>query len=178
MRPLLTALIFFGATMGALDVAAIAAADRHQAPWLAGALPATFAAAGLVGGALYVRWQPASAPTARHLTTVGALFAASWLPLLVPASPAVMLLLIALLGAMFVPLLTVASLMVTALAPPGTSTEAVGWVVSAARMGLAMGTALAGPLGGHFTVPLLAAAVCALLLAACTAPAPAARSTL
>ncbi|MFD5268127.1 hypothetical protein [Streptomyces sp. NPDC058335] len=50
---------------------------------------------------------------------------------------------------MFVPLLTVASLTVTSLAPPGTSTEAIGWMSSAMRLGLAGGTALAGPLGGH-----------------------------
>ncbi|MER6474556.1 hypothetical protein [Streptomyces collinus] len=71
---------------------------------------------------------------------------------------------------MFVPLLTVASLTVTVLAPPGTSTEAVGWMSSAIRLGVAGGTALAGPLGGHFTLPLLAAALCAPLLCA---PAPA-----
>ncbi|WP_317440749.1 hypothetical protein [Streptomyces collinus] len=42
---------------------------------------------------------------------------------------------------------------------------------SAIRLGVAGGTALAGPLGGHFTLPLLAAALCALLL---SAPTPAA----
>ncbi|MFJ4950801.1 hypothetical protein [Streptomyces sp. NPDC088760] len=52
----------------------------------------------------------------------------------------------------------------TVLAPPGTSTEAVGWMSSAIRLGVAGGTALAGPLGGTFTVPLTAAALCALLL--------------
>ncbi|MFI5977697.1 hypothetical protein [Streptomyces sp. NPDC051452] len=51
-------------------------------------------------------------------------------------------------------MLTVASLHVTALTPPGTSTEAVGWISSAMRLGVTGGTAPAGPLGGHFTVPL------------------------
>src|SRR5690606_40972792 len=50
--------------------------------------------------------------------------------------------------------------------------EAVGWMSSAIRLGLAGGTALAGPLGGHFAVPLMAAALCALLLSARTATAP------
>ncbi|MFE5406091.1 hypothetical protein ACFQ9Z_32915 [Streptomyces sp. NPDC056580] len=45
---------------------------------------------------------------------------------------------------------------------------------SAIRLGLAGGTALAGPLNGHFSVPLMAAAGCALLLSARTTPAPAA----
>ncbi|UXY25057.1 hypothetical protein N8I84_42325 (plasmid) [Streptomyces cynarae] len=39
--------------MGALDVAAIAAATHHHAAWLAGALPAVFSAAGLLGGVLF-----------------------------------------------------------------------------------------------------------------------------
>ncbi|WP_333754130.1 hypothetical protein [Streptomyces sp. IBSBF 3352] len=48
-------------------------------------------------------------------------------------------------------------------------------MASAIRLGLAGGTALAGPLGGHFAVPLTAAA-CVLLLCVRTAPTPAAVS--
>lgn len=170
MRPLLISLVFLGATVGALDVAGIAVAERQDASWLAGALPATFSAAGLVGGVLFARFQPATAPRPRHLMLLGTAFAAGWLPLLAPL-PALAILALAMLpGALFVPLLTVASLTVTSLAPPGTSTETVGWMSSAIRLGLAGGTALAGPLGGHFAVPLMAAAVCALLLSARPAP--------
>lgn len=97
-------------------------------------------------------------------------FAACWLPLLAPLPAAAVLLLVMLPGAAFVPVLTVASLTLASIAPPGTSTEAVGWMSSAIRLGLAGGTALAGPLGGHFAVPLMAAALCALLLSARTAP--------
>ncbi|WP_333774195.1 hypothetical protein [Streptomyces sp. IBSBF 3136] len=91
-------------------------------------------------------------------------------PLGVLRPPAMRLLLCALvfLGGM-VGALDVA---VTTLAPPGTSTEAVGWM-SSAILGVAGGTALAGPLGGHFILPLLAAALCALLLSALTTPAAA-----
>jgi MFS family permease len=173
MRPLLIALLFLGATVGALDVAAIATADRQDTSWLAGALPATFSAAGLLGGILFARLQPVTAPKPRHLLLLGAAFAACWLPLLAPLPALAILALAVLPGALFVPLLTVASLTVTALAPPGTGTEAVGWMSSAIRLGLAGGTALAGPLGGHFAVPLLAAALCALLLPVRTAPASA-----
>ncbi|WP_333776972.1 hypothetical protein [Streptomyces sp. IBSBF 3136] len=102
---------------------------------------------------------------------LAALFAAGWLPLLAPLPAPAVLALAMLPGTLFVPLLTVANLTVTALAPPGTSTEAVGWMSSAIRLGVASGTTLAGPLGGHFTLPLLAAALCALLL---SAPTPAA----
>lgn len=172
MRPLLIALVFLGATVGALDVAAIATADRQHASWLAGALPATFSAAGLLGGILFARFQPATGPRPRHLLLLGAAFAACWLPLLAPLPALAVLALAMLPGALFVPLLTVASLTVTSLTPPGTSTEAVGWMSCAMRLGLAGGTALAGPLGGHFALPLLAAAGCALLLGARPVSAP------
>ncbi|MGW3390496.1 MFS transporter [Streptomyces cinereoruber] len=172
MRPLLLSLVFLGATIGALDVAAIAVAEHHDAPWLAGVLPAAFSTAGLLGGTLFARLQPTTAPRPRHLVLLGAAYAACWLPLLAPLPTPAVLVLALLPGALFVPLLTVASLTVTALAPPGTSTEAVGWLSSAMRLGLAAGTALAGPLGGHFALPLIAAAGCALLLTARTTPAP------
>ncbi|MFF8401705.1 MFS transporter [Streptomyces sp. NPDC015684] len=181
LRLLLCALVFLGGTVGALDVASIAVAGRQDAAWLAGALPAVFSAAGLLGGVLFARLQPATAPKPRHLLLVAALFAAAWLPLLAPLPTPAVLAAAVLPGALFVPLLTVASLTLTALAPAGTSTEAVGWMSSAMRLGLAGGTALAGPLGGHFTLPLAAAALCALLLwpptsssSSSSAPAPAA----
>ncbi|MFC8784940.1 MFS transporter [Streptomyces nigra] len=174
MRLLLASLVFLGATIGALDVAAIAVAQRQDASWLAGVLPAAFSAAGLLGGVAFARLQPTTAPQPRHLMVLGAAYAACWLPLLSPLHAAGVLLLALLPGALFVPLLTVASLTVTRLAPPGTSTEAVGWMASAIGLGLAGGTALAGPLGGHFAVPLMAAAGCALLLCVRTAPTPAA----
>ncbi|MEU7031578.1 MFS transporter [Streptomyces sp. NPDC046275] len=172
MRRLLLSLVCLGATVGALDVAGIAVAEHQDASWLAGALPAAFSAAGLLGGVLFARLQPTTAPRPRHLMLLGAAYAACWLPLLAPLPAPAVLALALLPGALFVPLLTVASLTVTALAPPGTSTEAVGWMSSAMRLGLAGGTALAGPLSGHFAVPLVAAAGCALLLTARTAPAP------
>lgn len=62
LRLLLFALVFLGGTVGALDVASIAVAGRQDAAWLAGALPAVFSAAGLLGGILFARLQPATAP--------------------------------------------------------------------------------------------------------------------
>ncbi|MEV5645364.1 hypothetical protein AB0L67_35395 [Streptomyces flaveolus] len=57
-----TALVCLGVTVGALDVAAIAVADRQDASWLAGALPAVFSGAGLAGGVVFARCQPATPP--------------------------------------------------------------------------------------------------------------------
>ncbi|MFF8883262.1 MFS transporter [Streptomyces flaveolus] len=177
MRAVLLALVCLGVTVGALDVAAIAVAGRQDASWLAGALPAVFSGAGLAGGVVFARFQPATAPRPRHLLLLGAVFAACWLPLLIPLPAPAVLAAVTLPGALFVPVLTVTGLTVTTLAPPGTTTEAVGWMSSAIRLGLAAGTALAGPLGGHFALPLMAAAAGALVLTARThtpAPAPAA----
>jgi predicted MFS family arabinose efflux permease len=128
---------------------------------------------------VFARFQPATAPRPRHLLVLGAVFAACWLPLLAPLPAPVILAAVMLPGALFVPLLTVAGLTITALAPPGTTTEAVGWMSSAIRLGLAAGTAMAGPLGGHFALPLMAAVLGALVLSARThthtcVPAPAA----
>ncbi|MFF4443024.1 MFS transporter [Streptomyces sp. NPDC001621] len=117
MRLLLCALVFLGGTVGALDVASIAVAGRQDTPWLAGALPAVFSAAGLLGGVLFARLQPATAPQPRHLLLVAALFAAGWLPLL--ASLPAVLAAAVLPGALFVPLLTVASPTTPPTSPPG-----------------------------------------------------------
>ncbi|MFF9497262.1 hypothetical protein [Streptomyces flaveolus] len=96
------------------------------------------------------------------------MFAACWLPLLVRLPAPVVLAAVLLPGALFVPVLTVAGLTVTAPAPPGTTTEAVGWMSGAIRLGLAAGTALAGPFDGHVALPLMAAALGVLILTACT----------
>lgn len=172
MRPLLAAMVFLGVTAGALDVAAVTAAARSHATWLAGAIPAAFSAAGICGAALFAR-RPAlsSDRRARHLLVPAVVFTACWIPLLAPAPPLLLLGLVLLPGALFVALLTASSLTIAALAPPGTTTEATGWMTSALRLGTAAGTALAGPLTGSFTVPLTAAAVCALLLGIRTDPA-------
>ncbi|CAM5648466.1 hypothetical protein SVIRM249S_07101 [Streptomyces viridochromogenes] len=59
MRLLLASLVFLGATIGALDVAAIAVAQRQDASWLAGVLPAAFSAADCSA----VPRSPASSPS-------------------------------------------------------------------------------------------------------------------
>ncbi|MEU1466409.1 hypothetical protein ABZ467_38660 [Streptomyces sp. NPDC005727] len=75
------------ADLAARIIAAIAVAARQDASWLAGALPAAFSAAGLLGGTLFARFQPTTAPRPRHLLLLGAAYAACWLPLLAPVRP-------------------------------------------------------------------------------------------
>ncbi|GJF25271.1 hypothetical protein SHO565_58350 [Streptomyces sp. HO565] len=105
------------------------------------------------------------------------MFAACWLPLLVPLPAPVVLAAVMLPGALFVPVLTVARSGGDRAGPAGDDHGGGGWMSSAIRLGLAAGTALAGPLDGHFALPLMAAAVGALVRSARThtpASAPAA----
>ncbi|MEW2513771.1 hypothetical protein [Streptomyces sp. NPDC046870] len=135
MRPLLLALVFLGATARALDVAAIAMAGRQHASWPAGTLSAAFPAAGLLGGALFARLQPANGTSPREPLLLGAAYAVCWFPLLAPLPAPAVLLLALLPGALFVPLLTVAGLRVTTLArgarPPRRSAGSPAPCVSA-----------------------------------------------
>ncbi len=170
MRFLLLAMVFLGTTVGALDVAAVAAAARYDNGWLAGALPAGFALAGLAGGVLFVRYRP-RLPQHQELPVAAAAFAVAWLPLVGDVGALTVVLAVLLPGLLFVPLLTLVSFALTDLAPPGTGAEAVGWLSTAIRLGLAAGTALAGHGAGSFGIPLASAAVCALVLAALSRPA-------
>ncbi|MEV6103256.1 MFS transporter [Streptomyces sp. NPDC051940] len=167
MRRLLLALLGVGAALGALNVAALAAAERHRAGWLAAALPMALSAAGIAGGAVYHRWYRPGGDPWRRLTWLTAAFAACWLPLLVfDPPPAVAVVLVAPVGICFIPLLTIACRLVDLLAPPGRGTEANTWLVAAFGASVALGH-LAGEAGGSYAVPACTAtAAVAVLLTA------------
>jgi hypothetical protein len=159
----LLAMILIGGCVGALDVAALAASDRHAVVWLAGALPAIFSLAGLIGGLAYCRVSRCS-PRLRRLAALGGGFAVCWLPLATDPPPAAALACVVLPGLVFVPLLTEASLHLTDRAPAGTTAEVVGWLGSSIRGGLAGGTAAAGAMAGHLLLPAAAATIGAAAL--------------
>ncbi|WP_455361264.1 MFS transporter [Streptomyces sp. SYSU K21746] len=163
MRILLLALVAVGAALGALNVGALAAGERHEAAWLAGAMPAALSIGALLGSAAFTarRW---GGSTGHQLTLVGAAFALAWLPLCLDPGPYLAVAFSALPGFFFGPLLTCAYLAIDALAVPGTVTESFGWLVSAFGIGTALGTAAAGPFGGSWAVPAVAAALAVVLL--------------
>lgn len=143
LRLLFTALAGVGIAIGALNVLAVGAAERHEAEWLAGTLPAALPAGTLLGGLLYnCRAWPSS--NAAHLLAGAGGFAIGWLPLLSDPGPTAAVLLVAVPGMFLAPLLTSSFHAVHTLAPAGTATEASAWLIAAIGIGQAAGTALAG----------------------------------
>ncbi|MER7772379.1 hypothetical protein [Kitasatospora sp. NPDC096140] len=157
LRVLFAALIGTGVALGAVNVLALSAAERHHAGWLAGVMPAALSSIGsMLGGLAYCRHAWPGAP-ARHLVAASIGFAAGWLPLLPDPAPAVAVLGAVLPGTFLAPLLTAAFLTVDRLAPEGESTDAFAWLIACIGIGQATGTALTSivaPAG-----PLLVAAV-------------------
>ncbi|MFB7128243.1 MFS transporter [Kitasatospora sp. NPDC056273] len=155
LRVLFAALIGTGVALGAVNVLALSAAERHHAGWLAGVMPAALSIGSMLGGLAYGRHAWPGAP-AKHLVAASIGFAAGWLPLLLPdPAPAVAVLGAVLPGTFLAPLLTAAFLTVDRLAPHGESTEAFAWLIACIGVGQAAGTALAS----LTTAPLLVAAV-------------------
>ncbi|MFE3874878.1 MFS transporter [Kitasatospora sp. NPDC059146] len=154
LRVLFAALIGTGVALGAVNVLALSAAERHHAGWLAGVMPAALSIGSMLGGLAYGRHAWPGAPT-RHLVAASVGFAAGWLPLLPDPAPTVAVLGAVLPGTFLAPLLTAAFLTVDRLAPEGESTEAFAWLIACIGIGQAAGTALAS----LAAVPLLVAAV-------------------
>ncbi|MEV4555740.1 MFS transporter [Kitasatospora sp. NPDC049285] len=161
LRVLFATLTGIGVALGAVNVLALSAAERHHAGWLAGLVPAALSVGSTVGGLVYGRrtW-PASALA--HLVTATAGFAIGWLPLLPDPAPAVAVVCAVLPGLFLAPLLTASFVTVNALAPRGETTEAFAWLIAVVGTGQAAGTVLAslaataGPLACA-AVPLAAA---------------------
>ncbi|MFD7908572.1 MFS transporter [Kitasatospora sp. NPDC059747] len=154
LRVLFAALIGTGVALGAVNVLALSAAERHHAGWLAGVMPAALSLGSMLGGLAYGRHAWPGAPS-RHLVAASIGFAAGWLPLLPDPAPAVAVLGAVLPGTFLAPLLTASFLTVDRLAPEGENTEAFAWLIACIGVGQAVGTALAS----LATAPLLVAAV-------------------
>ncbi|WP_181799135.1 MFS transporter [Kitasatospora acidiphila] len=167
LRVLFAALCGTGVALGAVNVLALAAAERHHAGWLAGVMPAALSVGSMLGGLAYGRRAWAGAP-ARHLVAASLGFAAGWLPLLNDPVPAVAALVAVLPGTFLAPLLTAAFVTVERLAPDGETTEACAWLIASIGVGQAAGTGLASLAnsGGPLLVALvpLAGAYAALWL--------------
>ncbi|MGP3777123.1 MFS transporter (plasmid) [Streptomyces sp. SDT5-1] len=160
MRTLLLALV---AVLGAVNVAAISAGERYAAGWLSGAMPAALSIGALIGSALAAARTP-TAPLPTQLLTTAGVFALAWCPLALARGPHLALAFTLLPGLVFGPLLTCCYQAIDRMAAPGTVTESYSWLVSAVGVGIAAGTALAGPLDAPLALPAAAAAVAFLLL--------------
>ncbi|MFD4320484.1 hypothetical protein [Streptomyces sp. NPDC058548] len=157
-RVLLLALVAVGSALGALNVAALAASERHAASWMAGAVPAAVSIGALIGSALYAgrRW-PGSDAT--HLAWAAGGFVLAWLPLCLDPAPLMTVALAVVPGVFFGPLLTASYLVLDQATPPSCTVEAFGWLVGAFGVGTALGQAAAGAGNGTWAGPTAAAAI-------------------
>ena len=155
---LYAAVALVGLTIGVPAVALVAYAestgDRGMAPWLV----AANALGALVGGVAYSPRAPHRDPRRDLLLGLGVIAltyaALAW----VPSNVAVMGLLTVASGLGLPPVLTCVFQLVDRFAPPGTTTEAFAWLISAFLVGSSAGAVAAGSLsdadriGGAFVV--------------------------
>jgi MFS family permease len=143
IRTLVLASITGGGAVGVLDLAAPAFAD-DRGSGAAGAIPLAAMAAGSVAGALFYgarRWEAATAT--RYLRLHALLVVPLAATALAASLPALALLMLA-AGLVLGPITTTTFGLLDELAPRGTTTEALTWLIAAFSTGAAAGSALAG----------------------------------
>jgi predicted MFS family arabinose efflux permease len=114
----------------------------------------------MFGGVVYGARAVGEEDPGLRLGVLNALLAALLAPLALAESTVALALLVALAGTMVAPAVTVEYWLIDEVAPAGTATEAMSWIITAYGIGLALGAAFAGPLvdGPGTTVAFLAAA--------------------
>ncbi|MFI0743011.1 MFS transporter [Streptomyces sp. NPDC021100] len=166
---LFIALTGVGFALGAMNVWAVAMADRYEMSLLSGLIPAALSTGSLVGGLLYGRRTWPGAVTTQ-LTVAAAAFASGWLGLMSGPGPMPAIVFTALPGLFLTPLITNAFLAVDQLAPAGTTTEAYAWLIASIGVGQAAGTALSGTVAAHpltgSALPAAGALTCLAVLVA------------
>ncbi|MGW3009064.1 MFS transporter [Streptomyces sp. NPDC001219] len=140
---LLGVILFVGVSLGSVSLSAVAYGDEHGAGPVSAWVLAANSLGALMGGLLYGArvWPGAPEQRLRPLTTGLAL---CYLPLMLTPGLPWMILLAALSGMFFAPVLACGFVVVDRVAPSGTVTEAFSWLVTALGVGVAAGTAMAG----------------------------------
>jgi hypothetical protein len=162
VRTILAGIAGIGLTGGALEVALVAVGREMGAPALAGVLIAALSI-GVVAGGLIGGRGGGPGPEDVHARRA-AVYALACAPLPLAAGlPIVLVPLVLAAGVALAPLLAGGYLLVGRLAAAGTTTEAFAWTSTAFGGGVALGSALAGPLAdaGGSPVALALAAACA-----------------
>jgi hypothetical protein len=187
MRTVALASLGFGLVVGAVEVGVPAVTTAAGSATLGGVLLSAWSIASVVAGVLY-SLRPWPRPLHLRLPALLAGFAVMGLVMAVTAVatslvPLILAMLVA--GALITPQVTAHSLAVEIVAPAGTATEGFGWVITAATLGIAAGSSIAGvaveqagPPAAFLAGGVAAAAVAVLLWARRTSlvaqPAPAA----
>ncbi|MDO8210406.1 MFS transporter [Conexibacter sp. CPCC 206217] len=144
MRTMMLAIVPTGISFGALEVALPAFAVEHgQEAELAGILLSLMAVGSVLGGVWYGARQWSS-PVVSRFIVLHVVLALTTLPLLIANSIPLMGVMAVIAGLALAPSAAAAYLLIDHVAPPGTTTEATTWMMTANVAGAAAGAALAG----------------------------------
>jgi MFS family permease len=160
MRVLILVDVPFGALFGTLDVAVPAFTKAHGTAAAAGAALAALAVASMLGGVAYGARSTDTRNRADRYAVVLLAMTVLMIPLVFVDSVAGLIVAMALAGILVAPSSALGLGLLDDVAPAGTASEATSWVSTAYGTGLAIGTALTGPLvDGAGTTPAFAAAI-------------------
>ncbi len=166
MRTVGLAALGFGVTVGFVEVAVPAAATKAGHAPVGGLMLALWSLTSVAFGVFYAV-HPWPRRMRLRLPVLLGLFALLVAPLAIPSSLLGLSLLLLVAGIWITPQSTTHSTAIDSVAPPGTATEAFGWVVTSVTLGLAAGQSVSGYLVEHVGVwsSFLAASACGLVIA-------------
>jgi MFS family permease len=167
MRTVALAALGFGVTVGFVEVAMPAAATNAGHAPMGGVMLAMWSLTSVLFGVFYAA-RPWPKPMHLRLPVLLGMFALLVAPLALPSSLLGLALLSLFAGMWITPQSTTHSTIIDLVAPPGSATEAFGWIVTAVTLGLAAGQSVSGYLVEHVGVwsSFLAASGAGLLIAA------------
>ena len=143
LRTVVLASLGFGLTVGTVEVSVPAVTAQAGSPALGGVFLSAWSVASVLAGVAY-SLRPWPRPLHLRLPVLLLLFAACVAGMGAAGPLPTLVTVMLLAGATITPQVTAHSLGVEATAPAGTATEAFGWVVTAATLGLSMGQSSAG----------------------------------
>lgn len=160
MRTLVLTSLPIGVCFGTLEVALPAFGAEHGQASIGGVLFAVLSVGSVVGGVAYGVAAQRLGPLERGYLVLAAALPGCFALLALPGSLALMIALVPVAGCVIAPITAAEAQLTTAVAPRGTATEAVTWLIMSTVVGVAVGNAVAGALAE-------AAGWRAALLAAC-----------
>lgn len=172
MRTVALASLGFGLVVGTVEVGVPAVTAAAGSPAMGGVLLSAWSVASVLAGVAY-SLRPWPRPLHLRMPFLLVAFAAGVAAMALAgplASIPVLVVAMLLAGSLITPQVTAHSLAVDIAAPAGTATEAFGWVVTAATLGLAAGQSVAGVVveisgpSGAFLAGGIAGAVVAAVL--------------
>lgn len=145
MRTVAIAALGFGALLGMVEVAVPAAAERSGHTALGGLLLSVLSISSVAFGVLY-GMRPWPRPMHLRLPVLLIGFAVLVAMLALPSGLLGLTIALLIAGSLITPQSTSHSIALEIAAPPGTTTEAFGWVITSVTLGAAVGQSLSGQL--------------------------------